>query len=88
MLTSLERNVNAQHPSNLMAPHAATIDYILAVDRATLAVLIFPLYRGDPPPLACHAHGFGLLKHLRTHLPRAFGQSQRNIGRIALSIQW
>ena len=87
MLAGLERNINAQHPPNLMAPHATTIDHILACDGAAFALLILPLHRCDPATRACYTHGFGLLKHLRTHLTRALGQSQRDIGRIALAIQ-
>ncbi len=86
MLTSLQRHVAAQHPAYVPPPHARAIDDMLSLDLPRAAILPGPIHCRDPTPRAHHAGGLDPLRHNRTTRPRALGQRQRNIGRIALPV--
>ena len=87
MLAGMKRHVDAQHPAHLMAPHAAAIDDHVTGDLAGFFALR-PIDTGDAAPIALHAGGERLFDDLRPVLPRTLGQSERNIGRVTLTIQW
>ncbi len=86
MLAGLQRHVTAQHPAHVPPPHACAIDDMLGLDLPRAAILPGPIYCCDPTPRAHHAGGLDPLRHDRTTRPRALGQRQCNIGRIALPV--
>ena len=81
MLAGLQRHVDASHQANVTTPHPSAIDHKIRLHR--------PFVGGDPdcPPACLLNAGYGhTLKNLDACVARAFGQCQRDIGRITLRV--
>ena len=86
MLASMKRYVDPGHAANLMTPHAAAIYDHITADMPMAAVFGLPVHTGDVAALPRNTCHFNPLLHQSAALPRALGQRQRNIGRIALAV--
>ena len=86
MLARMQRNVYARHATNAMTPHAATVDDMLRLDRACLAVLIFPRHTRYTTTLFVDIRDEIPFLNERPILARAFRQSMGDIRRIALTV--
>ena len=86
MFTGMQRHIDPCHTPDFMAPHAGTIDHHFARYMTRSAVFCLPINAGDPPAFALQSYGFHPLLYQRSVLAGAFGQRQRNIARVALSV--
>ena len=86
VLTGLQWHVAAQHLAHLAPPHTCAIDDMFGLDPPHAAILSRPIDRRDPAPRAGDPGGLYPLRHDRAARPRALGQRQRDIGRIALPV--
>ena len=87
VFTRMQRHVHSSHASNGMTPHSTTVDDVLCFNRTGLAVLIFPSDTRNATPLFLDVGDEIPLFHQCPILTRAFGQSMRNVGRIALPVE-
>ena len=85
VFAGVQRHVHAQHAADFMAPHAATVDDHFTGDVARL-ITLFPIHAGNTASLACDTGGAGALNDACTALSRAFGQRQRDVGGVALTV--
>ena len=85
MLAGLQGDVGVQHPPDVPAPHARTVDDMVAGDRAgAFGRLVLDL--SDAESLAGDAGDAGILEHLRAALAGALGEGKADIGGIALAV--
>ncbi len=87
MFTRMQRHVHASHTANGMTPHTTAIDDVLCFNRTGLPVLIFPPDTRDATTLFLDIRYKISFLNKRSILTRAFGQSMRNVGRIALPVE-
>ena len=82
MLAGLQRHIHARHAADLSPPHTGAVNDILGLNGAVVGV-----DSGNAPLGLRDARDSNALKECRAHLPRAFGQRQRNVGRVRLTIR-
>ena len=86
MLAGLKWHVDARHAPHLVAPHARAIDDHFGLDMARTAIFRGPVYAGHPAALAGKPGDLDTLLDQGAAHPRALGQSERDIGRVALAV--
>ena len=86
MLAGMQRDVDARHTTNFVAPHTATVHDHVAVDCACLSSAA-PIHGFHPTTIAIDLGHGSAFNHLGTVLTRPFCQSQRDVCRVALPIK-
>ena len=85
MLTRLQRHINPCHTTHLVPPHTGAIHHMVGGNKP-LPCVCFPFHAGCPTVRRAYPRNPHPFQHLRPAHPRAFGQCQRDIGRVALPI--
>jgi len=86
MIAGLQWHVDAGPAADLARPHAGAVDDVLAGDVACGAGPAAPADAGDAAALAPDPGDAHALDGPSAVLPRAVGQRQRDVGRVALAV--
>ena len=87
VFTGVQRNIYARHLTHFVAPHACAVDHHVSRDMALLLPVVRdPVDPRDATTLPFHAGDLHPFFDHRTVHPRAFGEGQRNVGGIGLTI--